>query len=134
MVKAEPVEVSQVILNLAVNARDAMPAGGKLTIASANVSLRSEPRSMFPGVPDGEYAQLTITDTGTGMTQEALDHLFEPFFTTKQAGKGTGLGLSIVYGIVKQSGGQIRVESTPGRGTSVMIFLPVDTAPVESGS
>jgi signal transduction histidine kinase len=77
---------------------------------------------------------LTITDTGTGMTQEALDHLFEPFFTTKQAGKGTGLGLSIVYGIVKQSGGQIRVESTPGRGTSVMIFLPVDTAPVESGS
>jgi PAS domain S-box-containing protein len=146
MVKAEPVEISQVILNLAVNARDAMPAGGKLTIASANVSLRSEPRPVVPGVPDGEYAQLTITDTGTGMTQEALDHLFEPFFTTKQAGKGTGLGLSIVYGIVKQSGGQIRVESTPGRGTSVRIYFPrtqaesppvsvrVDSSPVETTS
>jgi PAS domain S-box-containing protein len=124
MVKAGPVEVSQVILNLAVNARDAMPAGGKLTIASANVPLRSEPCPAVPGVPDGEYVQLTITDTGTGMTQEALDHLFEPFFTTKQAGKGTGFGLSIVYGIVKQSGGHIRVESAPGRGTSVLIFFP----------
>jgi PAS domain S-box-containing protein len=124
LVRVEPVEVSQVILNLAVNARDAMPEGGKLTIASANVSLSAERGHSVSGIPDGDYVQLTVTDTGTGMTQEALDHLFEPFFSTKQAGKGTGLGLSIVYGIVKQSGGHIRVESTPGRGTSVMIYLP----------
>jgi PAS domain S-box-containing protein len=128
-VRAQPVELSQVILNLAVNARDAMPHGGKLTIATSTTSLGSDQGSVIAGVPDGEYVQLTITDTGTGMSQEALDHLFEPFFTTKQPGKGTGLGMSIVYGIVKQSGGHIRVESTLGRGTSIVILLPRSSEP-----
>jgi two-component system, cell cycle sensor histidine kinase and response regulator CckA len=123
-VRADPGQISQVILNLSVNARDAMPNGGKLIITSYNASLSGDQGSMVPGVPSGDYVQLTITDTGTGMTEEALDHLFEPFFTTKGPGKGSGLGLSIAYGIVQQSGGCIRVESELGRGTSVRIFLP----------
>jgi PAS domain S-box-containing protein len=130
LVYADPGEISQVILNLAVNARDAMPGGGKLTIASSNTSLGNKQASLPGGVPSGEYVELTITDAGTGMTQEALDHLFEPFFTTKGPGRGTGLGLSIVYGIVHQSGGYVKVESELGRGTSVKIFLP----PTESES
>ena len=123
-VRADPVEIGQVLLNLAVNARDAMPGRGKLTIATSDATFSAGQASVVPGIPEGKYVQLTVTDTGTGMTQEALDHLFEPFFTTKEPGKGTGLGLSIVYGIVKQSGGHIRVESTPGHGTSFRIFLP----------
>jgi PAS domain S-box-containing protein len=123
LVRADPSQISQVILNLATNARDAMPEGGKLTIASSNTSLGAEQLSIVPGVPE-EYMQLTITDTGAGMTKEALDHLFEPFFTTKEPGKGTGLGLSIIYGILQQSGGHIKVESEPGRGTCVRIILP----------
>jgi two-component system, cell cycle sensor histidine kinase and response regulator CckA len=124
LVRADPGEISQVILNLAVNARDAMSGGGTLTITSSNASLSAEQGSVVPGVPEGEYVQLTINDTGTGMTQEVLDHLFEPFFTTKEPGKGTGLGLSIVYGIVRESGGYIKVKSEVGRGTSVRVFLP----------
>jgi two-component system cell cycle sensor histidine kinase/response regulator CckA len=124
LVRADPVEVSQVLLNLAVNARDAMPGGGKLTIASSNVTFSAGQGSVVPAIPEGEYVQLTVTDTGTGMSKEALDHLFEPFFTTKPVGKGTGLGLSIIYGIVKQSGGHIRVDSAPERGTAFKIFLP----------
>jgi two-component system cell cycle sensor histidine kinase/response regulator CckA len=124
LVRADPGHISQILLNLAVNARDAMPGGGKLTISSSNASLSGGQVLIVPGVPSGEYVQLTITDTGTGMTQEVLDHLFEPFFTTKEQGKGTGLGLSIVYGIVRQSGGYIKLESQLGRGTSVRIFLP----------
>jgi PAS domain S-box-containing protein len=124
LVSADPVEISQVIMNLAVNARDAMPGGGKLMIASSNTSLKAEQGSAVAGVPDGEYVQLVITDTGTGMTKEVLDHLFEPFFTTKEPGKGTGLGLSIVYGIVQDRGGYVRAESEPGRGTSFRVLLP----------
>jgi two-component system cell cycle sensor histidine kinase/response regulator CckA len=124
LVRADPGQISQIILNLAVNARDAMTGGGKLTIASSNASISAEQVSIVPGVPSGEYVQLTITDTGAGMTRETLDHLFEPFFTTKEPGKGTGLGLSIVYGILQQSGGYIKVESELGRGTSFRIFLP----------
>jgi two-component system cell cycle sensor histidine kinase/response regulator CckA len=124
LVSADPGEISQVILNLTVNARDAMPGGDKLNIASSNASFSAEQVPIVPGVRSGEYVQMTITDTGSGMTEEALDHLFEPFFTTKEPGKGTGLGLSIVYGIVQQSGGHIKVESELGRGTSVRIFLP----------
>jgi signal transduction histidine kinase/CheY-like chemotaxis protein len=123
MVCADPVEISQIMMNLAVNARDAMPGGGKLTIASSNVSLRAEQGSA-PEVHDGEYVQLAITDTGTGMTKEVLDHLFEPFFTTKEPGKGTGLGLSIVCGIVHDRGGYIKVESKPGHGTTFRVLLP----------
>ena len=124
LVSADPVEISQVIMNLAVNARDAMQDGGTLTIASSNTSLSGEQDTAVPGVPGGEYVQLAITDTGTGMSKEVLDHLFEPFFTTKEPGKGTGLGLSIVYGIVQDRGGYIRVESELGRGTTFRIFLP----------
>jgi PAS domain S-box-containing protein len=123
LIHADPGQVSQIILNLAVNARDAMTGGGTLTIASSNASI-SEQVSTVPGVPTGEYVQLTITDTGTGMTRETLDHLFEPFFTTKEPGKGTGLGLSIVHGILQQSGGYAKVDSELGRGTSFRIFLP----------
>ena len=124
LVSADPVEISQVIMNLAVNARDAMQDGGTLTIASSNTSLSGEQGTAVPGVPGGEYVQLAVTDTGTGMSKEVLDHLFEPFFTTKEPGKGTGLGLSIVYGIVQDRGGYIRVESELGRGTTFRIFLP----------
>ena len=124
LVRVDPVEMSQVLLNLAVNARDAMPGGGKLTIVSSNATISDGQGSVAPAVPAGQYVQLTVADTGTGMTKEVLDRLFEPFFTTKEAGKGTGLGLSIIFGIVKQSGGHIRVESAPGRGTSFRIFLP----------
>jgi two-component system cell cycle sensor histidine kinase/response regulator CckA len=121
---ADPVEISQIIMNLAVNARDAMPDSGKLTITTSNTSITAEQGLGVPGVPDGEYVQLNVTDTGTGMTKDVLDHLFEPFFTTKEPGKGTGLGLSIVYGIIQNRGGYVRVESEPGRGTSFRIFLP----------
>ena len=124
LVSADPVEISQVIMNLAVNARDAITGSGTLTIASSNVSLRGGKGTAVRGVPDGDYVQLTITDTGTGMSKEVLDHLFEPFFTTKEPGKGTGLGLSIVYGIVQDRGGYIRVESQLGHGTSFRILLP----------
>ena len=123
LVRADPLEISQVVMNLAVNARDAMPGGGTLTIASSNTSLSAEQGSAVPEVPDGEYVQLTVTDTGTGMTKEVLDRLFEPFFTTKEPGKGTGLGLSIVYGIVLDRGGYVTVESDLGRGTSFRILL-----------
>ena len=124
LVRVDPVEISQVLLNLAVNARDAMSGGGRLTITASNATISDGQGSVVPAVPAGQYVQLTVADTGTGMTKEVLDRLFEPFFTTKEAGKGTGLGLSIIFGIVKQSGGHIRVESAPGRGTSIRIFLP----------
>ena len=123
-VRADPGEISQVVLNLVVNARDAMPTGGKVTIASSNAPFSTERGTVIPGIRDGEYVQLSVTDTGTGMAREALDHLFEPFFTTKASGKGTGLGLSIIYGIVQRSGGHIKVESEAGRGTCFRIFLP----------
>lgn len=124
LVRVDPVEMSQVLLNLVVNARDAMPGGGKLTIASSNATISDGDGSVDPAIPAGQYVQLTVADTGTGMTKEVLDRLFEPFFTTKEAGKGTGLGLSIIFGIVKQSRGHIRVESAPAHGTSFRISLP----------
>jgi PAS domain S-box-containing protein len=122
-VKIDPSQFDQVVLNLAVNASDAMPNGGELTIATVNVAPQ-DPRTERLGVPPGPYVGLCISDTGSGMEPEILSHIFEPFFTTKAPGKGTGLGLSTVYGIVKQSEGEIEVESEPGRGTQFSIYLP----------
>ncbi len=133
-VMIDPTRLDQSIMNLVVNARDAMPGGGTVRLATSTVSLAPDDTRSFPfEIAPGEYVRLSITDTGIGIDEERLELVFEPFFSTKERGKGTGLGLATVYGIVKQSRGYVHVESTPGEGTSVHLFFPPVDEPAGDG-
>src|SRR5262249_47265647 len=123
-------QLQQVILNVAINARDAMPPGGRVTFRTSQITVRDGQE----GLSEGDYVVLSVADTGTGMDRETRERLFEPFFTTKPPGAGTGLGLSMVYGIVRQSGGNIKVESEPGKGTTFHIYLPKESGSAEAPS
>src|ERR1039457_4771517 len=130
-IKADPGQIEQIIMNLAVNARDAMPNGGKLTVTPATITRDKNHLKNFPELSAGDYIMLAIADTGTGMSEEVKAHLFEPFFTTKPSGKGTGLGLATCFGIVKQNTGHINVQSELGSGTTFKIYFPQVRSAIE---
>ncbi|WP_424362188.1 ATP-binding protein [Methylocystis parvus] len=127
VVNCDPSQLESALLNLAINARDAMPNGGALTIATADRTIAPDPRD--PDLTPGDYVEIEVADSGVGMSPDVLNHVFEPFYTTKSVGQGTGLGLSQIYGFVKQSGGFVRIDSAPGEGTSVRLFLPGQEPP-----
>jgi signal transduction histidine kinase/ActR/RegA family two-component response regulator len=131
LVLADPGQLEQVLVNLAVNARDAMPTGGTISIETERVTV-GDPGTATAALPAGPYVQLRITDTGCGMPRDVIDRAFEPFFTTKPKGQGTGLGLATVYGIVTQAGGSIRISSTPSHGTTITMLFPVTDQPQEA--
>jgi CheY-like chemotaxis protein len=122
-VRVDPTQTQQVLLNLALNARDAMPGGGTLTIETRNRMVPSA-EEQDPGLPHGSYVEIVVSDTGRGMSENELAHIFEPFYTTKESARSVGLGLPVIYGIIEQSGGQIRVQSVEGKGTTFTIFFP----------
>jgi CheY-like chemotaxis protein len=132
MVNADPTQMEQVLVNLATNAADAMPEGGRLVIETQNINLTEEYTRRHLEVPSGHYVLLMVTDTGHGIDSQTLEHIFDPFFTTKEVGKGTGLGLSTVYGIVKAHGGQVHCYSEPGMGAAFKVYLPVHQAEASS--
>jgi len=138
-VRVDPIQLESAILNLCINARDAMPDGGRLTIEMSNLELESWFVPEYPDLTVGKYVALSVTDTGMGIPAHVVDRVFEPFFTTKEAGKGSGLGLSMVYGYMKQSGGSVKIYSEAGLGTTVSLHFPIgvhgadaDTVPMSS--
>ena len=132
LVEGDSAQLQQVLINLAINSRDAMPHGGKLVIEASDMTIDEAHERHLGGAAPGEYVLLAVSDTGTGMTQEIKDHLFKPFFTTKEPGKGTGLGLPACYGIIKQHSGHIEVQSEPGHGTTMKIYFPQARTEVEA--
>jgi len=125
----DPSQVENAVLNLAINARDAMPDGGRLTVEAVNATIDDAYVRGYPEATPGEYVMIAVSDTGTGIAPEILGRVFEPFFSTKDETRGTGLGLSMVYGFVRQSGGHVRIDSEPGHGTTVRLYLPREHAP-----
>jgi signal transduction histidine kinase len=136
LVRVDPARIEQAVLNLVVNARDAMPKGGRLVLETMNRDVSADEVKAFPEATAGPHVVLTVTDSGVGMDKETQARIFEPFFTTKPLGRGTGLGLPLVYGIVRQSGGHVRLKSSPGQGASFAVYLPRvdDTVVVREGS